>query len=341
MKIILITLALTLLILPMQTRAQTDDSDKNVKSGKSSVSVPVIVSDREGHYIPGLKKEDFTVLQDGVKQNITFFAKYDEPLNIALLIDTSGSTEDVSKKIKNAAKELINLLNPNDRCLLATFDNQVKILSPFTSDHKKLTKSLDKIRSANLGGTLMYRAVEQISLNSFADAEGRKVIVLLTDGKDFGSPVTKEDLLAQFEESDILIYTVFYRTGTPPVDPVSGKPKKTKKSRKKKNVIIPTGPIYVPTEAEMVLRERTDEAEAVDVLKKMSDATAGRFYLSDTQNLNGVFKKVAGELREQYRLGFNSKDAANDTATHDIIIKVARPDAVVRFRGKFRAKQLQ
>jgi VWFA-related protein len=338
MKIIFILLAVTLLIVPVQ--AQNGESDKDTKTNKSLVSVPVIVSDREGHYIPGLKKEDFTVLQDGVKQNITFFAKYDEPLNIALLIDTSGSTEDVSKKIKNAARELINLLNPNDRCLLATFDNQVKILSPFTSDHKKLKTSLDKIKSADLGGTLMYRAVEQISRNSFADAEGRKVIILLTDGKDFGSPLTKEELLGQFEESDILIYTVFYRTGTTPVDPISGKRKKTKKSRKKKNVIIPTGPIYVPTEAELAQQEKADEAEATDVLKKMSDATAGRFYMSDSENLSGVFKKMAGELREQYRLGFNPKDAADDAATHDIIIKVARPDAVVRFRGKFRAKQL-
>ena len=239
-----------------------------------------------------------------------------------------------------AAKELINLLNPGDQCLIATFDNQVKIFNQFTSDHKTLKNSLDKIRSADLGGTLMYRAVEQIARNSFADAEGRKVIILLTDGKDFGSPVTKEELLGQFEESDILIYTVFYRTGAAPIDSASGKKKKTKKSRKKKNVIIPTGPIYIPTEAELAQQEKADEAEATDVLKKMSDATAGRFYTSDAGNLGEVFKKMAGELREQYRLGFNSKDAANDTATHDIIIKVARPDAVVRFRGKFRAKQL-
>ncbi len=340
MKIILITLALTLSILPVQTRAQVGEPDKSAKTDKTLVSVPVIVSDREGHYIAGLKKEDFTVLQDGVKQNITFFAKYDEPLNIALLIDTSGSTEDVSKKIKSAAKELINLLNPSDQCLIATFDNQVKILNPFTSNHKTLKESLDKIRSADLGGTLMYRAVEQIARNSFADVQGRKVIILLTDGKDFGSPVTKEDLLAQFEESDILIYTVFYRTGAAPIDPASDRKKKTKKSRKKKNVIIPTGPIYIPTEEELALQERTDEAEATDVLKKMSDATAGRFYVSDTQKLSGIFKKMAGELREQYRLGYRSPDAANDAAVHDIIIKVARPDAVVRFRGKFRAKQL-
>jgi hypothetical protein len=72
----------------------------------------------------------------------------------------------------------------------------------------------------------------------------------------------------------------------------------------------------------------------------MSDTTAGRFYLSDTPNLSEIFKKVAGELREQYRLGYKSVDAANGAAVHDINVKVARTDVVVRTRGKFRAKQL-
>lgn len=341
MKIIFTLLSLISLTLPMQLPAQIAELEKIKKKDGTLVSVPVIVSDREGHYIPGLKKEDFTVYQDGVSQNITFFATDDEPLNIALLLDTSGSTEDVAKKIKNAAKDFIQLLNPQDQCLVATFDNQVKIFNPLTSNQQTLKNSLDKIKSANLGGTLMYNAIEQIARNSFADIQGRKVIILLTDGKDFGSAVTKDELLNQFEESDVLIYTVFYRTGATYNNPASGKKgKQSKKSRKKKNVILPSGPIYVPTEEELVRREKSDEAEAIDALKKMSDTTAGRFYLSDAPNLRKIFKQVAGELREQYRLGYRSNDAADDAAVHDIIIKVERPDAVVRFRGKFRAKQL-
>ncbi len=342
MKIIFTLLFLLLLTLPIELRAQAEESEKIQKTDKTLVSVPVVVSDRDGHYIPGLKKEDFTVFQDGVKQNIAFFATYDEPLNIALLLDSSGSTEDVLKGIKDAAKDFVELLNPKDKCLIATFDSQVKILNPFTSSRKTLKNSLDNIRSAKIGGTVMYRAVEQVMQDSFAAVQGRKVIVLLTDGKDFGSAVTKDELSNQLEESDVLIYTVFYKTGAGSAKPTAEKnEKRGKKSQKKKKgySILISGPVYAPTEEEIKLQEKNDEVEAVEALKKMSDTTAGRFYQSDAPKLREIFKKVAGELREQYRLGYHSKDAANDAAVHDIIVKVDKPDAVVLARGKFRGKQ--
>jgi VWFA-related protein len=343
MKIIFVLLSLVLLTLPVELRAQANESDKIQKSNKTLVSVPVVVSDRDGHYIPGLKKEDFTVYQDGVKQNIALFATYEEPLNIALLLDSSGSTEDVLKEIKDAAKDFVKLLNPKDQCLVATFDSQVKILNPFTSNQKTLKNSLGNVRSAQIGGTVMYRAVEQLLQNSFANVQGRKVIVLLTDGKDFGSGITKDELSNQLEESDVLIYTIFYKTGAGSNKPAAAKKEKPSKKNKKKKKgysILISGPVYVPTEEEVELHEKNDEIEAVDALKKMSDTTAGRFYQSDTPKLREVFKKVAGELREQYRLGYHSKDAANDAAVHDIIVKVDRPDAVVIARGKFRGEQL-
>lgn len=343
MKIIFALLFLTFLIAPFELQAQNTEPDKIQKTGKSLISVPVTVSDREGHYIAGLKKENFTLYQDGVKQNIAFFGTSSEPLNIALLLDTSGSTENALDKIKDAAKDFIKLLNSNDQCLVATFDSEVKILNSSTSSQQALKISLEKIKSAEIGGTLMYRAIEQTVQNSFANATGRKVIILLTDGKDFGSPVTKDELLNQLEESDVLIYTVFYKTGAGFNNLAAGKQeRRNKKSRKKKNepAVLPSGPIYVLTEEEVKLRERNEETEAVDALKKMSETTAGRFYLSDTPKLGEVFKKVAAELRQQYRLGFHSKDAANNAAVHDIIVKVDRPDAVVRARGSFRAKQL-
>lgn len=341
MKIIVALLSLMLLTLPVRLHSQSVDSDKIKKTNNAPVSVPVTVSDREGRYIAGLKRENFSVFEDGVKQDITFFATFDEPLNIALLLDTSGSTENVLDEIKNAAKDFIKLLNRNDQCLIATFDSQVKILNSLTANQQTLKNSVDNIKSAEIGGTLMYRAVEQITQNSFANIQGRKVIILLTDGKDFGSAVSKDELLNQLEESDVLIYTVFYKTRAGFYNPAISKGKKNKKSRKMKREIpvLPTGPVYAPTEEEIQLRERNDETEAIDALKKMSDTTAGRFYQSDTPKLGEVFKKVAGELREQYRLGYHSKDAANDAKVHDIIVKVDRPDAVVLARGKFRGKQ--
>ena len=346
MKIIIAFLFLMLFTLPLDLHSQTTEPDKTKKTNKNLVSIPVVVSDREGHYIPGLKKEDFSVFEDGVKQNIASFGTFDEPVSIALLLDTSGSTEGVLEEIKDAAKEFIELLNPSDKCLVATFDSQVKILNPFTSNHGTLKKSLDKIQSAQIGGTMVYRAVEQVIQSSFVNVSGRKAIVLLTDGKDFGSAITKEELVGQLEESDVLIYTVFYKTGADTNKPVIAKEEpQNKKPRKKKKgySITITAPVHIPTkeeEEEIAQREKIEETEAIDALKKLSDTTAGRFHLSDTPKLGEVFRKVAGELRQQYRLGYHSKDAANDTAAHDIIVKVNRPDAVVRFRGTFRAKQL-
>lgn len=342
MKIISALLFFIILTVPAGLHAQTSESGKIKKAKKKFVSVPVTVSDREGRYISGLKEDDFTVYQDGVKQEIDFFAKYDEPLNIALLLDTSRSTEQVIKKIKDAAEDFIDLLNKEDKCMLATFDSEVKIISPLTSNQIALKYSLENVKIAEQGGTVMYRAVEQVARNSFAKVEGRKVIVLLTDGKDFGSAITKDELLNLLEESDILIYNIFYKTGVGFNQPLTGKKaRKIKKPRKVKkgSVVLPTGPIYVPTEEEIALLERSAEMEAVDSLTKMSDTTAGRFYFSDVPGLSKIFKKITDELRQQYRLGYHSREAEN-AAAHDIAIKVKRADVIVRARGKFRSKQL-
>ena len=343
MRLILALLFLTVLILPIELDAQTTD-----------VSVPVSVSDREGHYINGLKKDDFTLFEDGKEQKITFFATYDEPLNVALLLDTSVSTKDTLEKIKDAAKDFVELLNPTDKCLIATFDARVNLLNSFTSSKETLNYSLDKLQTATQDGTVIYNAVEQTIQKSFNNVEGRKAIVLLSDGKDLGSSVTRAKLLNLLEESEVLIYTVFYKTGagdnklvvasdgTVKEIKVDKKPVPLKKPKKKNSdytVAIPAQ-VGLPTEEELKLLERKADLDAINSLQEMSDTTAGRFYLSDTPKLREVFKKVAGELRKQYRLGYRSKDAGNDAKVHNIIVKVKRSDAVVRTRGRFRAKQL-
>ena len=355
MKIISAVLFLMLLTLPVYLWSQTPQPDKQVRKGnKTLVSVPVTVSDREGRYISGLKKEDFSLFEDGVRQPVAFFATEDEPLSIALLLDTSGSTKDVLDKIKGAAGDFIALLNPKDQCQIVTFDSQVRILNSFTSDRQALTGSLEKARTATEDGTVMFRAVEQVARESFTNIQGRKVIVLLSDGKDFGSPVTKDQLLSLLEELDVMIYTVFYQTGaagaaklaiapdgTIKQEKETQKPPREKKAPKKKKgytIFIPVpGDVY--TEKDVKLTEIASGTEAINSLKQMSEATAGRFYLSETPNLSEIFKKIAGELRQQYRLGYYTKDAS-DAGVHDIVVKVERADVVVRARGKFRAKPL-
>jgi len=359
MKFILALLFLMVLLVPIRLPAQVTKPDKIKKTNKALVSVPVSVSDRDGNYIFGLKKKDFTLYEDGIEQKITSFATYDEPLNVALLIDTSVSTKDTLEKIKDAAEDFIELLNPNDQCLIATFDSQVKVLNPFTSNQQTLKSSLGKAQTATQDGTVVYRAVEQIAQKSFDNAQGRKAIVLLSDGKDLGSSVTRGELLNLLEESDVSIYTIFYKTGagdnklTIDSDGTvkeaknakdaknSKKPQEVKPQKKKKEytVFIPA-PVGQPSDEEIEFVEKNADMEAISSLREMSDTTAGRFYLSNTPKLREIFKKVAGELRQQYRLGYRSKDAANDQTVHNINVKVERSDVVVRARGKFRAKQL-
>jgi Ca-activated chloride channel family protein len=351
MKIFVALLAFVLLTLPVNLRAQTTVSDKTQKGNRTLVSVPVTVSDREGRYISGLKKDDFTLYQDGVKQNIALFATESEPINVALLLDTSGSTKDVLDKIRDAAKDFIDLMNPNDKVLIATFDSQVKVLSKFSSDKQTLKDALNQIQTADQEGSIVFRAVDHIARTSMDNLQGRKAIVLLSDGKDFGSSVSRSELMSQLEESDVLIYSVFFQTGvgfnklvvnpdgTVKEGKVNTKPKKQKKPKKKKgySIVIPM-PGDTFTQEEIKLTDKTASTAAVNSLQEMSDTTAGRFYQSDAPNLSRIFKQIAGELRQQYRLGFYTRDA--DAAVHDINVKVERPDVVVRARGKFRAGRL-
>jgi VWFA-related protein len=341
MKFVFCLSFLTLFLLPAGLFAQ--------KNSNPLISLPVSVSDREGRYIPNLKKDDFTIYQDGVRQNISFFATYDEPLNIALLLDTSGSTQgEALDRIKDAAKDFIELMKPNDKCLIATFDSQVNILNSFSNQEGDLKRSIEKAKTADQDGTVLYRAIKQITENTFKDVEGRKVIVLLSDGKDMGSDIKFKELMSLLEESDVLIYSIFYQTGAgaPKLEVDSSgtvkekepnkKPKKEKKPKKPKtyySVMIPPQNDLI-TNDEISQGQKLSDIGGIFALQEMSEMTAGRFYQSETSNLRQVFKKVAGELREQYRLGFYPKDAGNNATNRDIIVKVGRQDAIVRTRGK-------
>lgn len=345
-------LFLLLLISTNALHAQSSGFEKIKKSSKTFISIPVVVSDQEGRYIPDLRKDNFTVYQDGVKQEIDSFSTYREPIKVALLLDTSGSAKDSLIKIKQTAKDFIKILNPNDQALLATFDSKVNVLNSFTSDQRTLEESLNKVQNSAQVGSVMRRALAQIVQKSFDGVEGRKVIILISDGKDFGSFITPNGLLDLLEESDATIYTVFYKTeqdygnlvvnsdGT--VKETEAAKKRKKKSKKKKtySIVIPEME-DLPSEEEIELREKNATVEGVDILKKIAETTAGRFYVGDVSNMNKIFKEIIGELGQQYRLGYYAKDAANEAAVHNIKVTVDRPDVVVRSRGKFRAKQLQ
>lgn len=306
--------------------AQEVGPDEIVKINTALVSIPVVVNDRQGRYIPGLKAEDFTVYDDGVQQTIRFFAAETEPLTVALLLDTSKSTRDVLGKIKDAAKDFVKLLQPTDRCMIVSFDYAVHQLSPLTSDRKVLEKAIKQAEIGEFVGTVLRDAVFETVNRSLAGIKGRKALIVLTDGKDHGSYPTTGQLLYILEESDAMVYTVFYKTELPfPAFRRGGM----------RDDFPPRGPM-----ARRRIRREMDDADAIDFLTSMSEATAGRFYSREVTDLKKTFKLIADEMREQYRLGYYPpQNSASKGKLHSVKVRVAHPDIVVRSRTTYRSKQ--
>lgn len=295
-----------------------------IKVNTTLVSVPVVVSDRQGRYVSGLTQGDFTLYQDGVKQTVSFFATEEEPLNVAILLDTSKSTKEVLGKIKDAAKDFIKLLQPNDRAMIVTFDYEVNVLTPLSSDRKLLEKAINKVKIGERVGTVMRDAVQETVSRLFVNVKGRKAIILLTDGKDFGSYETESELLNDIEESDVMIYSVFYKTG------------QNINQRRMRGVFGGNFPRRMPDRGRN--RRIMMDENAMEFLEEMADKTAGRFYEKDVTDLKTTFELIADELRKQYRLGFYPKDSDESKTIHALKVKVARNDIAVRSRTSYRSK---
>src|SRR5438477_645812 len=150
-----------------------------VKVETTLISIPVSVMDRDGKYIPNLTKDDFHVWEDGVEQRVAYFASTEKPFTVALVIDTSASTRYKIEEIQDAAIAFVNQLRPDDKVMVVTFDDKIRV-QPATSDRNSLRNSILQTRIGS--GTRLYDAVDQVINQYFNRVEGRKAIVLFTDG---------------------------------------------------------------------------------------------------------------------------------------------------------------
>jgi len=280
------------------------------------VNVPAIVTDSRGMHIPGLKKEDFRLYEDGSPQPISIFAASEEPVNVALLLDTSKSTVTVLERIKKAARGFLGSMRPRDRALLISFDLDVKVLYPLSDDVKDLDETVKGVKPGDYVGTKLRDAVLEVTANRFKSITGRKAIILLSDGQDFGSRASVADLLASVAESGVLVYSVFYKVDIRAL------------SRELFGVPIP-GQLQ-----DSIWQQR--EREAAAFLQELSELSAGRFMPSEISNLHKTFAQIIEELRHQYLLGFYPEMAKLDGSPHTLNVVVEREGAVVRARHDYR-----
>lgn len=345
-RMILFSLFACLIVIGVAGRAgaQTADEQAAIKLKATLVNVPVIISDRQGRYLSGLRAEDFTLYNDHVKQTIAVFEATEEPLNVALLLDTSKSTRDVLDKIKDAARDFIKRLRPQDRAMIVSFDYDVHVLSPLTSDRKALERAVKNASIGDYVGTVLRDAVMKVTEESLRRVEGRKAIVLLTDGKDHGSAIGEIESLAAVQESGAMIYPIFYNTSFPRrFDPDRGPfPQERRGGWRRRGGVFGEGmPRRGPGYERRRERVERKNEEAADYLNQLAEASAGRFYRSEVTDLKKTFDLIADELRHQYRLGFYANNEQAEGTLHRLTVQVTRPDAVVRARRSYRAGQAQ
>ena len=195
---------------PRNNEEQRDQHDQAIKLEATLVMVPVIASDRDGRYIPDMRREEFTLHEDGVKQEIVFFATVNEPFHVVLMLDTSASTQEKLGQIKSAAWAFVEQLKPADRVKVISFDDQVHDLCEFTNDRAELARAIDRTRPGQ--GTKLYDAVA-LALREMRPVQGRKAIVLFTDGADMRSDLARyEDNINDVEESGVIVYPIRYDT---------------------------------------------------------------------------------------------------------------------------------
>jgi hypothetical protein len=195
---------------PEPTPPETQPSVETLKIDTNLVTVPVIAADLNGLYVPDLRQDEFSIFEDSMQQEIAFFATVSAPFHVVLMLDTSASTEDKLGQIQRAAVAFVDQLKPGDRVKVISFDDEVRDLNEFTNDRGVLKTAILKTRSGQ--GTKLYDAFE-LALGSIRRIQGRKAIVLFTDGVDYHSDqATFDGTLRGLDEEGVIVYPIRFAT---------------------------------------------------------------------------------------------------------------------------------
>jgi len=301
---------------PIAAAESIDDGDV-VKVETNLITIPVSVFDRSGLYIPNLRQTDFKIFEDGVEQEIAYFGTSEKPFTVILLIDTSPSTAYKIEEIQSAATAFVNQLKPQDNVMVIEFDANVHVLTEATNDRQKIYKAIGK---ADFGdGTALYDAVDFSLRKRLGKIEGRKAIVLFTDGVDTASYKNDFDsTISDAEESDSLIFPIYYNTFFDNRGGISST---------LPNLGILTG------------RGNTsgDYALGRKYLEEISAATGGRVFRPEATpgGLIAAFEGIAEELRRQYNIGYYPQGESVAGQRKQIKVRLKRPNLLVRARDSY------
>ncbi len=277
------------------------------------VDVLATVRDKKGAIVSTLDRDDFSIVEDGRPQTIRYFAREtDLPLTIGLMVDTSASQRRVLDAERGASFRFLDqvLRENKDQVFIMQFDSAVQLRQPLTSNRRQLNDSLSyvdteteaELRLQNGGGTMLYDAVAKASNEIMKGRQGRKALILLTDGVDFGSYGTADQAITAAQRSDTLVFSILYS------DPGA------------------YGPFGGP--------------DGRGVLEKISSETGGGFFeVSKKRTIDRIFDDLEAELRSQYNLGYVSDQPVRISEFRTVHISVKEKGLVVQARHRYWAQR--
>jgi Ca-activated chloride channel family protein len=293
-----------------QAVVQDTGSSAVFRSATDLVALTVTVTDSRQQPIIGLNAGDFVVLEDGVPQNVSYFAAGEVPLDITLLVDGSASMRDKLDMAREAVKGLTRKLRPTDRISVVEFRDSVVQRQTMTEDRGAVESALNAIKAQ--GSTALYNAM-YVALSEFrdrpatADQVRRQAIVVLSDGRDTKSLIAYEDVLEQARRRGVMVYVVALRSNAP--------------NR-------PNG------------RATGDLEEGDYAMQSLARETGGQcFFPSGVQQLTGIYQAISSELGQQYALGYTSQNRRVDGGWRRVLVQLPRrPDARPRARSGYFAE---
>jgi Ca-activated chloride channel family protein len=266
------------------------------KSGTQIVSVFVTVADAQKRLVPDLTKEDFEVFDNEKPQPIVFFQNENQPITVVVMLDTSGSMTASIALLRQAAEQFLIRLLPDDKGRVGAFNDKIQFSSRFTSDRDELVADVKDLDYGN--GTRLWDAVAS-SLDELKGIEGRRVILVFTDGDDTESRTRLGTVIERARSEEVMIYAIGLESS------------------------------YF--NGQSMTRSKPDSG-----LRKIADETGGGYFeLKKTADLAPTFTRVAQELHSQYVLGFTPTSL--DGKVHKLAVRVKQTGMTARARRSYLA----
>jgi Ca-activated chloride channel homolog len=352
---------------PTPSPAEEVDEGDVVRVETQLVSVPAVVTDRNGRPLTGLRAENFLVLEDGKPQHVTNFATTETPFEIALLLDTSGSTREELGLIRDAASAFMRALRRGDRLAIVAFNNApgsdpplatVDVRSALTDDRETLRRAIDSLGTSN--GTPFYDALGRVADQVFRDPpreeiRGRRAVVALTDGVDSSSNSGYEEAQTKVRRAGVATYFIQVSTEEYVEDRLLKDCQDNGRLTLSAKQLERFRQLFVPQARKEDYQDfcRMGQFERMDIsrqlynlarreMNEMARTSGGKNFAAASLNeAQAAFAQVANEIGTQYSLGYYPANKTRDGRFRQIKVELRGvKDATVRAReGYYAPKQ--